>query len=225
VTITTGASHSILWNLESIDTTLLAVDDSLVPAFYDGATLADSTLITTFDPTVLGARSSALADRSGVLGAVVAGRLDARGADICPVGGGGADLLRGDFGGCAAEPETAVWAAGFYRSIDYDGSAATLDHTNEVYGGAGGFDWVNGDGLTFGAMAGYGLETMDASSRWATSYDNEAKGFFGGAYGRQEFGTVKVDLAVAGGQLDHDDDRFVNDNLAYDATGFYDGAD
>jgi hypothetical protein len=228
VTITTGASHSILWDLHNTDTALLTVVDDLVPAFSDTGDWATATRIATFDPTLFAARSPALADRAGEIGGLMRARRDAAGEDPCAAGGGGADLPAYAYeepaAGCTLQPGTTAWVAAFGRVMDYDGAEATLDHTTKTYGGAGGFDWVNGNGLTLGAMIGYGAETMDASSRWSQSYDNKADGFFAGAYGRAGAGPVFVDLDVAGGYLDHDDSRFVNDNLAQDSTGFFDGA-
>jgi hypothetical protein len=228
-TITTGASHSILWNVENINETThaLMVDDSLVPVFFNEDTLAESTLITTFDPTVFSASSSQLADRSGVLGSVIRDRLDASGTG-CSSNGSGADRFATGFGDpgasdCSLQAGTTVWAAGYGRHMDYDGDEGVVDHEGNHYGGVGGFDWTNGSGLTLGGMGGYGGESMDASSLWSSSYENTAQGFFAGFYGRTDAGPLVIDFEAAGGHLDHDNNRFVNDNLAQDDTGFYDG--
>ena len=172
-TLTTGASHSILWNVEDIAN--LTVNDSLVPVFFDGATLAESTLITTFDPTVFAASSSQLADRSAVLGSVIRGRLDARGEGCFSCGG-------------VAHRLATIWAAGFGRHMDYDGHEGVVDHEVNHYSGVVGFDWTNGSGLTLGAMTGYGGESMDASSPWTSSWENTAQGLFAGFYGRNQVG-------------------------------------
>jgi Autotransporter beta-domain len=238
VTIATGASHSILWDLDGIDNSFLTVDDALVPAFYDAPILADATKIATFDPTLFASRPQSLADRSGVIGSLMRGRRAADGCDPLAIGG---DKPERPLCG----PQTTVWGGGFGRHMSYDGGYGqtlhvlndaedgfdtaqfgddpTLDYDTSVYGGAGGVDWTNGSGLTIGAMAGYGAESMDASSPWAPSYDNHAQGFFAGAYGRAMAGPAAIDFDIAGGRLSHSDSRLVNDNLAMDDTGYYHG--
>jgi hypothetical protein len=200
-------------------------------------------VIATFDPTLFASRPQSLADRAGVIGSLMRQRRDAS-DDQC--GTGGDDPFVTAFEeACTPKPETTVWGGGFSRHMSYDGGygqtlhvlndaedgfemvelgdAPTLDYDTSVYGGAGGIDWTNGTGLTLGAMAGYGAESMDASSPWAPSYNNDAQGFFAGAYGRAMAGPAAIDFDIAGGRLSHSDKRLVNDNLAMDDTGYYHG--
>jgi hypothetical protein len=63
-------------------------------------------------------------------------------------------------------------------------------------------------------MAGYIRDESEASSRFAASHNGEADGFFAGVNGRKQWGNLFLDLALTGGFMSHDQDRFVNDNLA-----------
>ena len=92
---------------------------------------------------------------------MIRGRLDTR-DEGCFSCGGGAHRL------------ATIWAAGFGRHMDYDGHDGVLGHQSNHDGGVGGFDWTNGAGLTLGGLAGYGGESMDASSLCTSSWENTA---------------------------------------------------
>lgn len=227
VSIVSGPSHSILWDLSTGSMDIGAPTLSgPVPIFYNSATRQ----VATFDPTALSGSANALGDMSGNLSALMRQRLSASQS-------GGGDAADASFvSAYAASPEqsgnaaidrittafqdssgadTGWWVSGFGSYADYDGNAAALDHGFDHVGVALGYDWQHSADLTLGAMVGYGMGSFDADSRFANAFDNSADGAFAAIYGRADFAhSMFVDFALSGGLLSHSDTRFVNDNLA-----------
>lgn len=227
VSIVSGPSHSILWDLSSGNMNGGAPTLSgPVPIFYNSATRQ----VATFDPTALSGSANALGDMTGNLSALMRQRLSTSQS-------GGGDAADASFvSAYAASPEqsgnaaidriatafqdssgadTGWWVSGFGSYADYDGNAAALDHGFDHVGVAAGYDWQHSADLTLGAMVGYGRGSFDTDSRFANAFDNSADGAFAAIYGRADFAhSMFVDFAVSGGLLSHSDTRFVNDNLA-----------
>lgn len=195
VNITTGPSHSILWELSegSMDNGAPSIDGT-VPWFYNPTTEQ----IATFDPTGLAAQADALADLGGDVSGLIAGRFARAVAE------GSAD-------GAAV---TGAWVSGFAGRASHDGNAGTLDRDVTTSGVAIGLDGALSETVTLGLLAGWGWSAIDASSRWSAAQDVEANGFFAALYGRAGGDGLFVDAALMGGSQDHDSRRFVNDNLA-----------
>jgi hypothetical protein len=188
VNITTGPSHSILWDLDGTFAGGAPNFAGSVPVFYNAATQQ----VATFDPTGLAAQSDELADLGGSISGIIASRT-ANGVS----------------------PGSRWWAAGFAGTTSYDGNAGTLDRDSNNAGIAFGYDTQMSPSLMLGLLAGWNSSELDdAQSRFANSFDRESDGFFAAAYGRAEKGSGFLDFALMGGFLGHDDRRFINDNLA-----------
>lgn len=229
VSIFSGPSHSILWDLST--GTMNGGAPTLsgpVPIFYNSATQQ----VATFDPTALSGSANALGDMSGNLSALMGQRLSLSRASGSAEGEADASFLSAYSGNEETTDNTAIdriatafrdtsdadtgwWVSGFGSYADHDGTAATLDHTYDHFGVATGYDWQPSSALTLGAMVGYGTGSFDTDSRFAGSFDNSADGAFAGFYGRADLAnSMFVDFALSSGLLSHSDSRFVNDNLA-----------
>ncbi len=188
LSISSGPSHSILWDLstgtmEGGGPTLLGD----VPIFYNAGTQQAAT----FDPTAIAAGSDMLADISGNVSLLILSRLEScRGCD------------------------DGWWMSGFGSTANYEGKAAALDYDFSHGGFALGYDRSVSSDLSLGILAGHGWSWFDANSRFAESWDNTSNGWFAALYGRKTLGNVFITMALSGGMLNHSDNRFVNDNLA-----------
>ncbi|MEO0979929.1 MAG: autotransporter outer membrane beta-barrel domain-containing protein, partial [Pseudomonadota bacterium] len=239
--ITTGASHSVLWQLP--DTSVLSGDapnvSGPVPWFYDAATGQ----FATFDPTGLTASFNQLADTSNTLarvGRYGLGRARAGdGAGAGAIGTSDTPLAYGDGGKAAQSFDILLatnsgpyatygpasgrfWITGFGGYANHDGDDATLDQRIDQIGAAIGYAWQQSPETRFSVMAGYMNGTITAESPWADAQDIDSNGVFAGLYGDRRFGPVTVGLGVAGGWQTNDSTRFVNDNLAT-SGGLYTG--
>lgn len=211
VNIITGPSHSILWDFSTGTLDGGAPNFSgPVPVFYNAGTQQ----VATYDPTAFQASIDQLADVTGLISNSIRQRLQ---SDAGP----GVSIATADFGAAADDLPAAsvlsgptVWLAALGGYSEYDGASATLDYDLGQWGLAGGVDWeFAGDGK-FGVTAGYLETSLEADSAFANSYDNDANGFFAGLYSRKRFNAHFVDIALTGGGLFHNDERFVNNNLA-----------
>jgi hypothetical protein len=69
--------------------------------------------------------------------------------------------------------------------------------------------------LTFGILGGYGRTSLTADSETMQSFENTSDGGFLGLYGQKRWGTTSLDFAVYGGIQSFQQQRYVNDNLAF----------
>ncbi len=194
--ITTGPSHSVLWQLPTNMTGGAPNVSGPVPWFYDSTTQQ----FATYDPTAFGGSFDALGDMSNMLSQVGRAGLD---------------------GACrrARNPLTPLcgarlWVTGFGGRYDHDGDAMTLGRDIAQWGVAMGYRGQAFAGFDWGVMAGYLNSELDAASRWTQSYDIKGDGWFSGLNAKQTLGGVVIDFGVTGGRIDYDQSRFVNDNLA-----------
>lgn len=228
VNITTGASHSVLWDFSTFTSPMVGGMpniDGTVPAFYNATTFQ----FATFDPTVLAATSDHLAGFTSGLSGIMQGRLERDGS----VSGSNSNLAsfaakekQGQSSeridqafdtassSYAPNDDNAFWISALGSRFDYDGNNATLDREISNWGFAIGYDWMHSEDLKLGIMGGYMANTLTANSKFTWSYDNESTGYFAGIYGRKDNQDYYIDFALTGGVLDHQQHRFVNDNLA-----------
>ncbi len=201
VSITTGASHSVLWEFDAPVT-----PDVSGPAIW--AYNAATRQFATFDPTVFGAAGDILADTTGVLSQVTQGRLNS-----APAGAPGAaefGYLNKDGSGSP----TNVWVQGIGLTSSYGADGILTDYDFDLVGVAAGFDGIYADGLTLGVLGGYYHGNLDSNSAFTSSYNNDTENWFAGVYGRKTIDKHFIDFGLNGGFQNVDQSRFVNDNLA-----------
>lgn len=210
VNITTGASHSVLWDFSTGD--ILGGDPTIngtVPWFYNSITKQ----IATFDPSVLAASVESLTDRTALISGTIQRRLEA--AELMVNG-----VKRGKPGddyssGSSTFDKSGVWLQVMASHSEYAGGAATLERDITLGGFAIGYDANRNQDTRFGVMAGYIDGSSEAASRWSNSFKGNSSGFFAAGYGRKSLGQMFVDLGLSAGiGIDNETKRFVNDNLA-----------
>jgi hypothetical protein len=209
VNITTGASHSVLWDFS---TGSLAGDAPNVDGAVAGFFNADTKQFATLDPTGFAASFDSLGDMTSLLSNVgrqgLSGRFSSR-------YGSAYGMKDKDAGG---DPPIAygksLWVTPFGGRTKHGGDDATLDRDITQAGLALGYRWQHQPDLSLGVMAGYVSDEAEAESRFAKSHESEADSFFAGFSGRKQWGNLFLDFALMGGVMSHDQDRFVNDNLA-----------
>jgi hypothetical protein len=214
VDIGTGPSHSVFWTFDGGFAGGAPALSGPVPWFYDAA----SQTFATYDPTALMASGDQLAALSGAVAELARNRLDAAhardgGARDGGAGDGGLASAAAFGAGRLAGDGAGIWIAGLSGTGGRDGTDTALAHELGHLGVAAGADAVFG-ALTLGAMAGYAETRLKAESPFAAAHDVAARGGFAGLYGRYRPGRLVLDASLAGGWTGHDQDRFVNDNLA-----------
>ncbi|WP_421982878.1 autotransporter domain-containing protein [Roseibium sp.] len=226
--LTTGASHSVLWQLPTTNVAGGQANVSgPVPWFYDSATGQ----FATFDPTGLTTGFNQMANTANMLGRLgryglrQAGRSEASAAASAALAYGedGAQLSEGFDVLLATNsgPDAAYglktgsfWLTGFGGEANYDGDDTTLDHTIDQIGAALGYAWHQSPDMRLGLMLGYMKGSISARSTWADSQDITSNGVFAGVHGDRRFGRITFGLGLAGGWQTSDSRRFVNDNTA-----------
>jgi hypothetical protein len=209
VDIGTGPSHSVFWTFDGDFAGGAPALSGPVPWFYDAA----SQTFATYDPTALMASGDQLAALSGAVAELARDRLDAAHARDGGTGDGGLASAAAFGAGRLAGDGAGIWIAGLSATGGRDGTDTALAHELGLLGVAAGADAVFG-ALTLGAMAGYAETRLKAESPFAAAHDVAARGGFAGLYGRYRPGRLVLDASLAGGWTGHDQDRFVNDNLA-----------
>jgi outer membrane autotransporter protein len=209
VDIGTGPSHSVFWTFDGDFAGGAPALSGPVPWFYDAA----SQTFATYDPTALMASGDQLAALSGAVAELARDRLDAAHARDGGASDGGLASAAAFGAGRLAGDGAGIWIAGLSGTGGRDGTDATLAHELGHLGVAAGADAVFG-ALTLGAMAGYAETRLKAESPFAAAHDVAGRGGFAGLYGRYRPGRLVLDASLAGGWTGHDQDRFVNDNLA-----------
>ncbi|WP_421979662.1 autotransporter domain-containing protein [Roseibium sp.] len=226
--LTTGASHSVLWQLPTTNVAGGQANVSgPVPWFYDSTTGQ----FATFDPTGLTASFNQMANTANMLGRLgryglrQAGRGGSAGAPSSALAYGEDgtqtpesfdQLLATNSGPKAAYGlrTGSFWLTGFGGEANYDGDDTTLDHTIDQIGAALGYAWNQSPDMRLGFMAGYMNGSITAKSTWADSQDITSNGVFAGVHGDRRFGRLTFGLGLAGGWQTNDSSRFVNDNTA-----------
>lgn len=236
--ITTGPSHSVLWDLST--GTMAGGAPTFggpVPVFYNAATQKVATL----DPTAFAASTDSLSEMSGNLSSVIGLRL--RGSLASGHSGPGnanlttATVTTAKLDSYVSTREASVSKDGHLAFVEdagsheffssgrswvtvlgarskYDGNSATNDRTLSQWGVASGYDWSPSANMKLGVLGGYTTASLNADSRYAKTFDNKSSGLFAGFYGRRALGTSFFDFSFTGGVNDLSGKRFVNDNLA-----------
>jgi len=185
VNFTTGANYSKLYTFEG---TLAAINGSgTVPLFANLSTKQAGT----YDPTILASSSDALADMTSTISSLTPGRFN---------------------GSDNGHP---LWVRGFGMASSYEGTDATLDRSYNYSGVAIGYDLKRSKDLSFGVLGGYGQSSLWANAESTQSFNNTSDDGFLGLYGQKCWKNVAVDFALYGGLQSFQQQRYVNDNLAY----------
>lgn len=188
--IVTGPSHSDLWTFVGTFVGGGPTISGAVPGFYNSATQQ----FATFDPTVFSALRDELADVAGSTSLMVQTRLD---------------------GSCCNSNRGNLWISGLGSTYRYGGNHnATLGYRFNYWGVVAGYDKQINRRLFLGLMGGYGKGKSTANDRFTYSFDNDAEGGIVAIYGRANAKGFFLDFDLGVGNLNHSDDRFINDNLA-----------
>ena len=183
-----GPSHSLRWDFDGWEISNGLPEESTfageIPFFYDLASGAYQI----YDPTPLAGTLDQLGDVQTLLSAALHSGLNQSGRHI--------------------------WATGLHGDYQHDGSETTFDRDVRLSAFAAGYTQKVGDGLTLGVMMSYLRGDQDADSWVGPSYAIESTGVFGGVMGRINWGPVEVDLGVTAGNVDYDQERFINDTAA-----------
>ena len=94
-----------------------------------------------------------------------------------------------------------------YRKRDEDGRVPGYDH--EYNGFTGDFERTYRR-LRAGVMGGYSHAVTEADNK---SFQTKSNSYFTGVYGQYDLGRFKLAASLIGGYEDHDNDRYVTDNV------------
>ncbi|MCP9832355.1 autotransporter domain-containing protein [Synechococcus sp. HJ21-Hayes] len=158
-----------------------------VPVFINRAAQQAAT----YDPTIFASSSDALADVTNTVSSLIPGRFN------------------------GIDGKHPLWARGFGMTSSYSGTTDTLERHHILSGIAMGYDAKRSKDLTLGLLGGYSQTNLTADGITIQSYNNSSDGGFLGLYGQKRWGDTSVDFALYGGVQSFQQQRFVNDNLAY----------
>lgn len=185
VNFTTGANYSKLYTFEG---TLAAINSSgTVPLFTNLSTNQAGT----YDPTIFASSSDALADMTSTISSLTPGRF------------------------IGSDKDHPLWVRGFGIASSYEGTDATLDRSYNYSGVAIGYDFKRSKDLSLGVLGGYGQTSLWANAESTQSFNTTSDDGFLGLYGQKRWKNVAVDFALYGGLQSFQQQRYVNDNLAY----------
>jgi uncharacterized protein with beta-barrel porin domain len=185
INITTGANFSKLINYTG---TLSGISASgSVPAFINTST----NQVATYDPTLFAASSDALGDMTSTISSLTPGRFN------------------------GSDKDHPLWVRGFGMASSYEGTDATLDRSYNYSGVAIGYDFKRSKDLSLGVLGGYGQSSLWANAESTQSFNTNSDDGFLGLYGQKRWKNVAVDFALYGGLQSFQQQRYVNDNLAY----------
>jgi len=185
INITTGANFSKLINYTG---TLSGISASgSVPAFINTST----NQVAIYDPTLFAASSDALGDMTSTISSLTPGRFN------------------------GSDKDHPLWVRGFGMAASYEGTDATLDRSYNYSGVAIGYDFKRSKDLSLGVLGGYGQTSLWANAESTQSFNTNSDDGFLGLYGQKRWKNVAVDFALYGGLQSFQQQRYVNDNLAY----------
>ena len=185
VSLATGANYSKLYTFGG---SLSAINGSgPLPLFKNVSTQQAGT----HDPTLFASSADSLADMTNTIASMAPNRFN------------------------GSDNQHPFWAKGFGMTASYAGTEATLTHRNNVYGAAIGYDVKRSMDLTLGLMGGYGQSHQWADGITMPSFNTSSDDGFLGMYGQKRWQRVALDFALYGGLQNIQQQRDVNDNLAY----------
>jgi hypothetical protein len=118
-----------------------------------------------------------------------------------------------------------IWLAAIGHRLDYDGNRVdTQDYKTTLGSYALGYSYKYNSEWLFGGLLGVTNSTMKVGSRYAdvfgNSYDNKANGGFLSLNAATKLYGLDLNLGLSGGKQNHEDKRFVNDNLNWWGTSY-----
>ena len=185
VNIATGANYSKLYTFEGTGPTING--SGTVPLFTNLSTNQAGT----YDPTIFASSSDALADMTSTISSITPGRFN------------------------GSDKDHPLWVRGFGMASSYEGTDATLDRSYNYSGVAIGYDFKRSKDLSLGVLGGYGQTSLWANAESTQSFNTNSDDGFLGLYGQKRWKNVAVDFALYGGLQSFQQQRYVNDNLAY----------
>ena len=217
VNLTSGISHSVRWAFQHASgyiqtnqasaynwtggSTTWASLSGTVPWFVNQQTADVNGIVNdvyaTIDPSAFAAAPNQLADLSNMVSTVSREGL--------------------------AKNTTATdgfWLSAQGGVMNYDGNySSTMKQDNNLYSVALGYNRTVLDDYRVGLVVGYSDASFDTGSfykdLYGHSYNNKAKGGYLGARAATKVGPFDVDAGLSAGFQNHDDKRFVNDNLVW----------
>jgi len=184
VNITTGPSHSVLWDLSDGVMSGGAPNVSgSVPWFYNSTTRQ----FATYDPSILAAEFDELGDVTDMLSGVGSNTAGREGLWLAGIGG--------------------------QRSHAGDGMV-TQGRTIQQYGIALGYSGDTDDQTQWSLTGGYLRSNAGIDGSPGTSSQSTSDILFATLSGARQFGIVTIDGGVTGGLTARRGSRFINDNLA-----------
>lgn len=185
VNFTTGANYSKLYTFGG---TSLSINGSgPVPLFINRSTQQAGT----YDPTIFASSSDALADMTSTISSLTPGRFS------------------------GSDKDHPLWVRGFGMVSSYEGTDATLDRSYNYSGVAIGYDFKRSKDFSLGVLGGYGRTSLWANAKSIQSFNTTSNDGFLGFYGQKRWKKLAVDFALYGGLQSFQQQRYVNDNLAY----------
>jgi hypothetical protein len=185
VNIVTGTNYSKLFTFEG---TVSSINSSgPVPVFIN----LQAQKAATYDPTIFASSTDALADMTNTISSMIPGRFN------------------------GTDSQHPLWARGFGMTSNYSGTTTTLDRSYVLSGVAMGYEAKRSKELTIGLLGGYGQTSLTADGNTTQSFNNSSDGGFMGFYGQKRWGDTSFDFALYGGVQSFQQQRYVNDNLAY----------
>jgi outer membrane autotransporter protein len=148
-------------------------------------------LLATYDPTLFAASSDALGDMMSTISSLTPGRFN------------------------GSDKDHPLWVRGFGMASSYEGTDATLDRSYNYSGVAIGYDFKRSKDLSLGVLGGYGQTSLWANAESTKSFNTSSDDGFLGLYGQKRWKKVAIDFALYGGLQSFQQQRYVNDNLAY----------
>ena len=189
VNIATGANYSKLYTFEG--SSLKINGSGTIPLFINDTTQQAGT----YDPTIFASSSDALADMTSAISSLTPGRFN------------------------GTDKEHPIWARGFGTTSSYSGTYSGADTTldrNYIFSGVAlGYDAIRSKDLVVGLLGGYGQTSITADAESTQSFNNTSDGGFLGLYGQKRWKEWAFDFALYGGVQSFQQQRYVNDNLAY----------
>ena len=161
----------------------------------------------TVDATAEGSRSVVLAGLTSSIHNLVSQRLAHKTTLTASTQGKSTGLSSG--GMLFHERAPVAWAQVFGGTFDRDSEGGAVGYKTDHEGFALGYEWDN-NSSRFGLMGGVAHSDTDSD---INSFQTDVDSYFVGAYGHYNLGSVNLTASILGGYSDHDNKRYVLDNI------------